>query len=113
MYMIEKAKNLAQEKGVYSEPEVYTCHPFDERTEKIVMEYYINDDFNCLSQSPNKSDVITVKINDKKEKKVKRFLTRSLKATELVNRSFIVCDQNMSYLQGDDQGCWCWIWLKL
>ena len=29
----------------------------------------------------NKSDVITVKINDKKEKKVKRFLTRSLKAT--------------------------------
>ena len=47
MYMIEKAKNVAQEKGVYSEPEVYTGHPIDERTEKIVMEYYINDDFNC------------------------------------------------------------------
>ena len=30
---------------------------------------------------PNKSDVITVKINDKKEKKIKRFITRSLKAT--------------------------------
>ena len=45
------------------------------------MEYYINDDFNRSRQSPNKSDVITVKINDKKEKKVKRFLTRSLKAT--------------------------------
>ena len=45
------------------------------------MEYYINYDFNCSRQSPNKSDVITVKINDKKEKKVKRFLTRSLKAT--------------------------------
>ena len=44
------------------------------------MEYYINDDFTCSRQSPNKSDVITVKINDKK-KKVKRFLTRSLKAT--------------------------------
>ena len=42
MYMIEKAKNLAQEKGLYSEPEVYTGHPIDERTEKIVMEYYIN-----------------------------------------------------------------------
>ena len=81
MYMIERAKNLAQEKGVYSEPEAYTGHPIDESTEKIVMEYYINDDFNCSRQSPNKSDIITVKINDKKEKKVTRFLTRSLKAT--------------------------------
>ena len=45
------------------------------------MEYYINDDFNCSRLSPNKSDVITVNINDKKEKKVKRFLTQSLKAT--------------------------------
>ena len=78
--MIEKAKNLAQEKGVYSESEVYTGHPIDERTEKLVMEYFINDDFNCSRQSPNKSDVITVKINVKKEKEVKRFLTRSLKA---------------------------------
>ena len=60
---------------------MYTGHPIDERTEKIVMEYYINEDFNCSRQSPNKSDVITVKINDKKEKEVKRFLTRSLKAT--------------------------------
>ena len=67
MYMIEKAKNLAQEKGVYSEQEVYTDHPIDERTEKIVMEYCINDDFNCSRQSPNKSNVITVKIHDKKE----------------------------------------------
>ena len=40
MYMTEKAKNLAQEKGVYSEPEVYTDHPIDKRTEIIVMEYY-------------------------------------------------------------------------
>ena len=45
------------------------------------MEYYTNEDFNCLRQSPKKSDVITVKINDKKEKKVKRFLTRCVKAT--------------------------------
>ena len=72
--MIERAKSLAQEKGVYSESEAYTGHPIDERTKQIVIEYYINDDFNCLRQSPNKSDVITIKINDKKEKKVKRFL---------------------------------------
>ena len=55
MYMIERVKNLAQEKGVYSEPEACTGHPIDERTEIIVMEYYINDDFNCSRQSPNKS----------------------------------------------------------
>ena len=34
-----------------------------------------------VQDSSNKSDVITVKINDKEEKKVKRFHTRSLKAT--------------------------------
>ena len=81
MYMIERAKSLVQEKGVYSEPKAYTDHLIDEKTEQIVMEYYINDDFNCSRQSLNKNDVITVKINDKKEKKVKRFLTQSLKAT--------------------------------
>ena len=50
MYMIERAKSLTQEKGVYTEPEAYTGHPI-ERTEQIVMEYYINDDFNYSRQS--------------------------------------------------------------
>ena len=86
MYMIERAKSVAQEMGVYSEPEAFTGHPIDERTEQIVMEYYINNDFNCSRQSPNKNDVITVKINDKKEKKVKRFLTQSLKATYSIQK---------------------------
>ena len=76
-----KSEKSCTRNGVYSEPEAYTGHPIDERTEKIVIEYYINDDFNCSRQSANKSDVITVKINDNKEKKVKCFLTRSLKAT--------------------------------
>ena len=81
MYMIEKAKNLTQERGVYSEPEDSTDHPIEESTEEIVVKCYINDDFNCSRQSLNKSTVITVKINDKTEKNVKRFLTQSLKAT--------------------------------
>ncbi|WP_316206557.1 hypothetical protein, partial [Escherichia coli] len=68
-------------KGVYSEPDLYTGHPIDESTKNIVMEYFLNDDFNCSRQSPNKSDVVTVKINNTKTKKVKRFLTRSLKET--------------------------------
>ena len=46
--MIERAKTKKiQETGVYSELEAYTGHPIDERTEKVVTEYYINDDFNC------------------------------------------------------------------
>ena len=90
MYMMERAKNFAQEKGVYSELEAYTGHPIDERTEQIVMEYYINDHFIYSRQSPNKSDVITVKINDKKEKKVKRFLTRNLKATYIKHLKMII-----------------------
>ena len=45
--MIERAKRLVQEKEVYLEPEAYTGHPIDESSNKIVMECYINDDFNC------------------------------------------------------------------
>ena len=69
--MIERANSLVQEKGVYSEPEAYTGHPIDESTKKIVIEYYINDDFNCSGQSPYKSDIVTVKINDEKYKSFK------------------------------------------
>ena len=36
MYMIERAKNLAQEKEVHSESEAYTGHPIDKRTENVL-----------------------------------------------------------------------------
>lgn len=65
--------------GIYYEPDKYNGHPIDTKTKDIVMEYFLNDDFNCSRQSPNKSDVITVMENGKKVKKVKRFLTRSMK----------------------------------
>ena len=45
--MIERAKSLVQEKGVYLELEAYTGQPIAEKTEKVVIQYYINDDFNC------------------------------------------------------------------
>ena len=64
--MIERVKNLAQEKRVHSEPEACTGHPIDERTEKIVMEYYINHGFNCSRQSPNKSHVTKQRIKNLK-----------------------------------------------
>ena len=47
MYMINKSRKLIKEKGIYSEPDAYSGHPIDENMEKIVMEYYLNDDFNC------------------------------------------------------------------
>ena len=47
IYMIERAKSLVQEKGVYLELEAYTGQPIAEKTEKVVIQYYINDDFNC------------------------------------------------------------------
>ena len=52
MYMINKSRNLVKEKGIYSEPGAYSGHPIDENMEQIVMEYYLNDDFNCSRQSP-------------------------------------------------------------
>ena len=39
IYMIERAKSLVQEKGVYSELEAYTGHPIREKTEKVVIGY--------------------------------------------------------------------------
>ena len=81
MYMINKSRNLVKEIEIYSEPYAYSGHPIDENMEKIVMEYYLNDDFNCSRQSLNNCGVVTIKLNNKKDKKVKRFLTRSLKET--------------------------------
>ena len=51
------------------------------------MEYYLNDDFNCSRQSPNKCDIVTIKVNNKKDK-VKHFRTRSLKETYKVFKNW-------------------------
>ena len=48
-----KAKSLVPEKGVYLESEAYTGQPINERTKKIVMEYYINDAFNSSRHVKN------------------------------------------------------------
>ena len=61
-YGIRKNKNsdlatlifrLVQERGVYSDLEAYTSHPIDEKTKKVVIENYINDDFNCSRHVKN------------------------------------------------------------
>ena len=40
MYMIERAKNLAQEKRVYSEPEAYIGHCFATSMKKKTLDSY-------------------------------------------------------------------------
>ena len=52
-FMIERAKSVVPETGVYSKLKAYTGHLIDERTEKVVIEYYINDDFNCSRHLKN------------------------------------------------------------
>ena len=46
---------------------------------ELVERYYLDDDLDCSRQSPNKNDVMNVKINGIIEKKIKRFLTRNIK----------------------------------
>lgn len=78
-YMIRNARNLVESKGLYESPDPYSGNPLKADTIKLVEKYYLDDDFDCTRQSPNKSDVLNIKINGVSEKKVKRFLTRSIK----------------------------------
>lgn len=78
MYMVNEARKIEKEKGVYHSPDLYSGHSVSEADVKLAMEYYLNDDLDCSRQSPNKSDVINVYENGEKIKKAKRFLTRSV-----------------------------------
>lgn len=77
VYMINKARSLAKD-GMYKKPDAYTAHPLSAETLLLVEKYYLDDDFNCTRQSPNKNDTVSVKQNGIRVKKVKRFATRSV-----------------------------------
>ena len=80
-YMLKQAKSLVKEKGKYSKPDMYPGHPIDEDVLETAQEYYLNAYLDCTSQSPNKNDTRIVYDNGVKVKKVKRFMTRSIKET--------------------------------
>ncbi|CAH0558804.1 unnamed protein product [Brassicogethes aeneus] len=80
-YMIREAKKVVKEKGVYYNPDPYCGHPIDQTSINIAQEYYLNDDLDCSRQSPNKNDVKKIVENGAEMKKVKRFMTRSIKET--------------------------------
>ena len=79
MYMIDQARLLANNGNVYKEPEKYIGHRLSNEVISQVMNYYTEDDFDCSRQSANKKDTISITELGVKTKKVKRFLTRSMK----------------------------------
>ena len=80
-YLVDKARVLKKERGIWGKSDPYLGHaiPYDHIT--IARDYYLDDNLDCSRQSPNKSDVINVFENGEKTKKVKRFMTRTLKET--------------------------------
>lgn len=78
-YMLDQARSLVKDGVFYKEIEKYSGHSVDKEVISTVMEYYLNDDFNCSRQSANKNDTISIRENGVKVKRVKRFLTRSIK----------------------------------
>lgn len=80
-YMITQARILSLQKGNYAIPDIFSGHPVPETTLNVAMQYYLDDDFNCSRQSPNKKDTRNVIENGVSVKKVKRFMTRTIKET--------------------------------
>ena len=60
---------------------IYLERKFPNPVERCRIKSNSRLNLNDTLQTPNKCDVVTIKVNNKKEKKVKRFLTRSLKET--------------------------------
>ena len=89
-HMLKKARSLE----IYQQPDSYTAHPLSSEIISEVEKYYLDDDFECTRQSPNKNDTISVTIDGVKVKKVKRFTTRS------VNEMYKVFCKNNLFLFG-------------
>ena len=66
-------------KSLYEKIDPYAGNPVKTEVIELVERYYLDDDLDCSRQSPNKNDVMNVKINGVIEKKIKRFLIRSIK----------------------------------
>lgn len=80
-YLIDKARAVKKERGIWGKSDPYLGHAIPSDHITIARDYYLDDNMDCSRQSPNKSDVINVFENGEKTKKVKRFMTRTLKET--------------------------------
>lgn len=78
-YAIAQARSLMSEGKIYVNAERdYSYKLLSSKVIEKVMEYYLDDDFNCTRQSPNTNDTMTISSNGEKGKVVKRFLTRHI-----------------------------------
>lgn len=80
-HAILKARKIAAEQGVWSLLEPYCREKLSEADTNKILEYYTKDELDCSRQSPNKKDVVRVRIDGKAEFISKRFMTRSLRET--------------------------------
>ncbi|XP_063243365.1 uncharacterized protein LOC134542780 [Bacillus rossius redtenbacheri] len=79
-YLIDKCRTVIKNKGIYAQPDPYSGHPLPTQVQDLALSYYLEDSKDCSRESPNKKDVICIKDgNGEKVKKVKRFMTRSIK----------------------------------
>ncbi|CAN7995163.1 unnamed protein product [Ixodes pacificus] len=85
-YVIQKAKKLADAGGVWSSLEPYSRCKVSEEDANAVLAYYRTDELDCSRQSPNKKDVVRVKIEGETQWVPKRFMTRSLREAYGVNK---------------------------
>ena len=77
----QKARKIVKDEGNYSSPNLYLGLHIDENVQKVVLQYYLNDDSNYSTQSPNKNNTINHYENGEKIVKVKRFMSRRIHKT--------------------------------
>ena len=67
--MIRASQKLVKSKGLYKKPDPFSGNPVKTKIIELVKRYYLDDDLDWSWQSPNKNDVMNVKINGVIEKK--------------------------------------------
>ena len=79
IYMTGKSQKIKKGKGVYSQADPYNGYSLSTEALNVALSYCLEDSKGCSKTSPNKIYVIFIK--DDKAKKVKCFMTRSIKET--------------------------------
>src|SRR5258705_694993 len=80
-FMVDKARKLVKEGGVWCQPDPYVGHKGSDEDIRRARDYYLEDHLDCSRQSPNKKDMVGVLECGKRIKKVKRYMTRTIQET--------------------------------
>lgn len=85
-HLIDRARKLRAEAGVYARPDPYAGHGLKEEDVALAVRYYTDDDLDCSVQSPEKRDVVSVYIEGNKVHRTKRYMTRTIRETYKIFR---------------------------